>query len=315
MSVILVTGCAGFIGSHLCEALLKNGLSVTGLDNIDSYYSVKWKEENMKVLNRYPNFNFIRGSILDSGLIKDVIKDVDTVYHLAAIPGVRNSIKNPIKYCEIDVLGTIKLLDISRKNDIKKFVFASSSSVYGEVPENELPVREDRRPNPISPYGLAKYQGEEWCSMFDKTYGLKTVSLRYFTVFGPRQRPDEAFSKFIGKIMNNEAIEIYGDGEQTRDFTFVEDIVKGTILGCEKGSGIYNIGGGKRISVNEIISLIEKVMNRGISKKNIEKQMGDVTHTWSDIGKSKNELGYNPKVSIENGIRRHFDWFKNQSGY
>lgn len=309
MSNILVTGCAGFIGSHLCEKLLNQGLSVTGLDIIDPYYSIEWKENNLKVLKRYSNFNFVKGSILDSDLLNNIIKDVENVYHLAALPGVRNSIKNPIKYCEVDVLGTIKLLDVSRLSDVKKFVFASSSSVYGEVPENELPASEDRKPCPISPYGLAKLQGEEWCKMFDRTYGLKTVSLRYFTVFGPRQRPDEAFSKFISKIMRDEEIEVYGDGNQTRDFTFVTDVVEGTILACDKGNDVYNIGSGNKISVNEMVDLIEKSMNKKVKIKNIEKQQGDVTHTWSSLDRAKRELKYLPKISIEDGIKRHVEWF------
>jgi UDP-glucose 4-epimerase len=314
MSNILVTGCAGFIGSHLCETLLKQNLKIIGLDNIDPYYSSEWKENNLKILKKYPNFDFVKGSILDSKLVGNVIKKIDKIYHLAAIPGVRNSIKDPIKYCEVDILGTIKLLDASRMADIEKFVFASSSSVYGEVPENELPIKEDRELNPISPYGLAKSQGEEWCKIFERVYGLETVSLRYFTVFGPRQRPDEAFSKFISKIMREEPIEIYGDGKQTRDFTYVSDIVNGTILSCEKGRGVYNIGNSKRISVNEMISLIEKVMNKKVKTKRVEKQLGDVTHTWSSIDKSKRELGYEPKVSIIDGIKRHVEWFRGING-
>ncbi len=313
MSDILVTGCAGFIGSHLCEKLLSQDIKVTGLDNLDPYYSLDWKENNLKLLKKQSNFSFIKGSILDSNLIKDIVKNVEIVYHLAALPGVRNSIKNPVKYCETDVLGTIKLLDMCRTMDIKKFVFASSSSVYGEVPENELPVSEDRKLGPISPYGLAKLQAEEWCKMFERVYGLKTVSLRYFTVFGPRQRPDEAFSKFISRIMKDEGIEIYGDGKQTRDFTYISDIVDGTMLACEKGNGVYNIGSSKRISVNEMVALIENIMNKKARIRHIEKQQGDVTHTWSNINKAKIELGYEPKVSIENGIKKHVEWFKGVS--
>ncbi len=310
MSGILVTGCAGFIGSHLCEKLLSQDIKVTGLDNLDPYYSLDWKENNLKLLKKQSNFSFIKGSILDSDLLKNIVKNVEIVYHLAALPGVRNSIKNPVKYCETDVMGTIKLLDASRNLNVKKFVFASSSSVYGEVPENELPVNEDRKLNPISPYALAKVQGEEWCKMFEDVYGLKTASLRYFTVFGPRQRPDEAFSKFIGRIIKDEGIEVYGDGNQTRDFTFVSDVVGGTILACEKGSGVYNIGSSKRISVNQMVQMIEKVMGKKAKINHIERQQGDVTHTWSNIDKAKRELGYEPGVPIEEGIKRHVEWFK-----
>ena len=310
MSKILVTGCAGFIGSNLCEKLLGQNLSVIGLDNIDPYYSPDWKENNLKILREKPKFSFIKGSILDSEAIKKAMGDAEIVYHLAALPGVRNSIKNPVKYCETDVLGTIGLLNASRNSNVKKFVFASSSSVYGEVPENELPVKEDRKLNPISPYALAKVQGEEWCEMFKKVYGLKTTSLRYFTVFGPRQRPDEAFSKFIGRMFRDEEIEIYGDGNQTRDFTFVGDVVNGTVLACEKGNGIYNIGSSKRINVNQMVQMIENVMGKKAKIKHIERQQGDVTHTWSNIDKAKNEIGYQPKVSIEEGIKRHVEWFR-----
>lgn len=310
MNNVLVTGCAGFIGSHLCERLLEQDINVIGIDNIDSYYSMDWKKNNLEILKSNPNFEFIKGSILDSELISDVVKKVEIVYHLAALPGVRNSIINPLKYFETDVMGTIKLLDASMKSDIEKFVFASSSSIYGEVSESELPVKEDRKPNPISPYALAKAQGEKWCDMFEYLYGLKNVSLRYFTVFGPRQRPDEAFSKFIGKIIKDEEIEIYGDGNQTRDFTFVSDVVNGTILACNRGRGVYNIGSGNSISVNKMISLIENIMNKKIRTKHIERQQGDVTHTWSSIEKAKKEIGYEPKVSVEEGIKRHVDWFR-----
>lgn len=311
MTTILVTGCAGFIGSHLAETLLKRGLEVIGIDNFDPYYSIELKKRNINILEQFGNFHFMEGNISDDSVLEKLFKNhIETIYHLAASAGVRNSIKYPTEYCENDVLSTAKLLEHSKNNNIKNFVYASSSSVYGEVPENELPMSETRTPNPISPYALSKLQGEMWCQLYRELYGLNTTILRYFTVYGPRQRPDEAFTKFITKILRGETIQIYGDGEQTRDFTFVEDIVNGTILAAEKGSGIYNIGGGNRVSVNKMISVMRNVMGVNPKTTNIEKQQGDVSHTQSDIIKARNEFGYEPSVSLEDGTRRHVEWTK-----
>lgn len=310
MNNILVTGCAGFIGSHLVETLLKKGVSVTGIDSLDPYYSVDLKKRNLLALKEFGNFHLITGDISEDSILKEAFKDIEIVYHLAASAGVRNSINNPTQYCQNDVLNTARLLELSGKMDVRKFVYASSSSVYGEVPENELPMGEDRVPKPVSPYALSKFQGEMWCSLYTDLYGLKTTRLRYFTVYGPRQRPDEAFTKFITRILRGDTIEIYGDGNQTRDFTYVDDIVEGTLLAGDKGNGVYNLGGGNRVSVNDMVSVISKAMNVEPKITYMEKQQGDVLHTQADISKARKDLGYQPKVSLEEGTRRHVEWAK-----
>lgn len=305
---VLITGCAGFIGSNLAEELLKRGEEVIGIDNFEPYYSIALKKENIKILRKYKNFKFKKISVLNINSI-NFESDIDIIYHEAAIAGTRSSIKEPFKYCKIDVLGTVGVLEFARKTN-SKVVYASSSSVYGEVDYKDLPVKESRPARPISPYGLAKFQGEEWCNMFTKVYGIRTVCLRYFTVYGPRQRPDEAFMKFMIKILKNEPIEIYGDGSQTRDFTFIKDVVEGTILAGNNGNGVYNIASGKRIVLKDAIKIIKNVCKKEVKIKYIEKQEGDVTHTLGDISKAKNELGYLPKTTIEEGIKQQIDWIK-----
>lgn len=308
---VLVTGCAGFIGSHLAEALLKKGSNVIGVDNFDPYYSVELKKLNIKALKQSSRFRFIEGDIGDDRVLDKAFNGVDTVYHLAASAGVRNSLQYPVKYCNNDVLNTVKVLEWSRKNGVKKLVFASSSSVYGEVPESELPIREDKALKPITPYSLSKQQAETWCRMYSDIYGLSTVIIRYFTPYGPRQRPDEAFTKFIARILGGQPIEVYGDGRQTRDFTYIGDVVHGTILAGERGSGVYNVGAGNRISVNEMVSVISRVAGIEPKVKNIGKQQGDVSHTHADISRAKNDLGYDPRTSLEDGARKHVEWVRN----
>ena len=309
MATILVTGCAGFIGSHITERLLNDGHNVVGVDNFDDYYARKTKERNIMGFRNNTKFNFLEGSILNHTFVSKLTKkNISIVNHQAAIAGVRASIANPVKYLRTNVEGTLLLLNAFK--DVEKFVVASSSSVYGEVPEKELPVNESRELEAISPYALSKIQTEMWCDLFSRIYGTKTVSLRYFTVYGPRQRPDEALTKFIIKSLKGEPIEIYGTGEQTRDFTYVGDVVNANILTMEKGSGVYNISSGKRISVNELVKKIEEIMNKPINIKYIENQMGDVSHTLADITKARSELGYEPETTLEEGIKKHVEWVK-----
>lgn len=309
----MVTGCAGFIGSNLVEKLLTDGNDVIGIDNFDSYYPIEIKKENIKNLKRNKKFTFVKGSILDTGLIKKAIIDVEIIFHQAAIAGVRNSIKFPSKYFNINVYGTTKILELAKNVD--KFVFASSSSVYGEVDKKELPVNEKRQTNPKSPYALSKVYGEKICEMFTKKYGIKTTCLRYFTVYGPKQRPDEAFTKFLINAIRNKEICVYGDGRQTRDFTFVDDVVNANILAAKKGIGIYNIGYGKQIELNHVLRTMEEIVGKKIKRINIERHEADVSHTWADITKAKNELGYSPKIDIKDGIKKHFDWCKKNENF
>jgi UDP-glucose 4-epimerase len=247
----LVTGVAGFIGSHLAEELLHRGYSVVGIDCFTDYYPREIKETNLANLMVNENFKFIKADLLDVNF-KDL--NVDYIFHMAAQPGVRASWGKSFQvYVKDNILVTQKLLEDFLDSEIKKFVFASSSSVYGDVAE--LPIREDALPKPISPYGVTKLAAENLCHLYWKNYGIPIVSLRYFTVYGPRQRPDMAIHKFVKAMLEDKEIVIYGDGNQTRDFTYISDAVEGTILAAKSNleGEVFNIGGGSRTSVNQII--------------------------------------------------------------
>ena len=306
MPSALVTGCAGFIGSHLVEELIQRNWHVTGIDNFHPYYSKSLKEDNLKKIKDNKEFHFIEGSILSENDIQLLPLDVDHVFHFAAIAGVRNSIEHPQEYFEINVNGTSNLLNYYK--DAKKFVFASSSSVYGNLKDDEFPVEESHELNPISPYGESKKQAEKLCMNFSTEFGLKTTILRFYTVYGPRQRPDEAITKFIRLAQSGKEIEIYGDGKKERDFTFVSDIVNGIVLAAERGDGIYNLGTGKPITVNQMIETIEKAMNQKITKRYVSNPQGDVQKTHADITKAKEDLGYHPKIRFEKGIEECVKW-------
>ncbi len=310
--MFLVTGCAGFIGSHLGERLLQEGHTVQGLDNFDDYYQKNLKTTNLELLRKNKSFSFATGSITDEATLQDSVKDVTTIFHQAGMAGVRASVRNPAKYFKTNVFGTAMILDAARRVDVETVVMASSSSIYGDVSEKNLPVKETDKPNPISPYAMSKLQAENVCETFPECYGIRTVCLRYFTVYGPRQRPDEGFSKFITAGLTGEQVEIYGDGEQTRDFTYVGDIVDGNLLAAKKGSGAYNLGGGRRITVNEVLEIISSAMDKKIDKIHVAPAEGDVLHTGADITKAKLELGYEPKISLEAGIRKHVEWFRSR---
>lgn len=306
MPSALVTGCAGFIGSHIIEELIRRNWDVTGIDNFHPYYSRFLKEDNIKRIKNNKKFNFIEGSILSYNDLHRLPSDIDYVFHFAAIAGVRNSIEHPDEYFEINVKGTSNLLE-NYKN-IKKFIFASTSSVYGNLKEEEFPVNEEHKLNPISPYGESKKLAENLCLKASNDSGLRTAILRFYTVYGPRQRPDEAITKFIRLVQSNQEIEIYGDGKKERDFTFVSDIVNGSILAAEKGNGIYNLGTGKPITVNQMVETIEKVMKKFFSKRYVSSPLGDVQKTHADITKARTELGYQPHVNFEKGIEECVRW-------
>lgn len=306
----LVTGCAGFIGSHLTEKLLNRGLKVIGIDNFDDYYSPEIKRRNIKNFSENKNFRFIEADIRK---VKSIPENVDTVFHLAAICGVRNSIKNPTKYVKVNIGGTANLLELSL-NKVSQFIFASSSSVYGDKPLDKLPAKETDALNPISPYALSKLQAEELCKLFSKIYGLPVTILRYFTVYGPRQRPDEAICKFTKLLLNGKRPCIYGNGEQTRDFTHVNDIVQGTLMTDDsKSIGIFNLGSSDRISVNELVKLLKDEIETNIEPEYVDKKMGDVRHTWADISKAREAFGYKPGVEIKEGIQNFVRWFKREN--
>jgi len=302
----IVTGCAGFIGSHLVEKLLSKGWKVVGIDNFHPYYSRKLKENNLVYAKKNQNFKFFEGSILSEDDLNKLPSDVNYVFHFAAIAGVRNSLEHPDEYFEINVNGTSNLLEKFKKVD--KFVFASSSSVYGNLKPEEFPVKEDHPLNPISPYGESKKQAEALCLRYNSDFNMKVAILRFYTVYGPRQRPDEAFTKFIRLTQLGKPIPVYGDGTKERDFTFVSDIVNGAILAADKGNGIYNLGTGRPVTLSEMILSIEKSIGEKIEKNYLPSPKGDVEKTHADISKARKDLGYNPQYTLEKGIDECVQW-------
>jgi UDP-glucose 4-epimerase len=311
----IVTGAAGFIGSHLAEELLKEGKTVVGIDNFHPYYSEEIKRQNLEEVKETAEqsdgkFKFVEGSLLEDEDLEKLPSNPDKVFHNAAVAGVRNSIENPTEYAKQNILSLSKLLDSFES--IGKFMFASSSSVYGMVPEDELPVQEDRELSPIAPYPQSKKHGEEMVRLYSELYDFDYSILRYFTVYGPRQRPDEAFTKFIQMILNDEPVTIYGDGEQSRDFTYVKDIARGAIKASEKqGSDTYNIASGRRITVNEMVETLDQVMDEDVERTHIEQPEGDARHTHADPSKAKKELDFEAEKDFEEAVKECADWVKN----
>lgn len=310
----IVTGAAGFVGSHLTEELLKEGKTVVGIDNFHPYYSEKIKRQNLEEVKKTAEasegeFRFIEGSILEDEDLEKLPSDPDNIFHNAAVAGVRNSIENPTEYAKQNIVGLSKLLDYF--DSIGKFMFASSSSVYGMVPEDKLPVQEDRELDPIAPYPQSKKHGEEMVKLYSKLYDFDYSILRYFTVYGPRQRPDEAFTKFIQMILNDEPVTIYGDGEQSRDFTYVKDIARGAIKASRKeGSDTYNIASGRRITVNKMVETLAQSMDEEVEKTYVKQPEGDARHTHADTTKAKKELGFEAEKDFEEAVEECVDWVR-----
>lgn len=302
----MVTGGAGFIGSHLCERLVEKG-EVICLDNFDPYYSPQAKRKNVEPLINHQNFELIEGSILDKELLSRLFADVDYVFHDAAQAGVRISVENPGKTHEVNATGTLNVLEVAAEWGVRKVINASSSSVYGKV--SYLPFDEDHPNVPVSPYGASKLVAEHYCRVFSELHDLETVSLRYFTVFGPRMRPDLAINIFTGKALNNEPIEIFGDGEKTRDFTFIDNIVDANLRAMERGSGVYNIGGGERVNINGLAERIVRIVGSESEIFYSESVKGDAEHTWSDVSKARRELEYEPEIGLDEGLERYVRWY------
>lgn len=309
---VLVTGGAGFIGSHIVDRLLSQSCCVLAIDNFDSYYPQELKINNIRHNQNKHNFKLVRGDIRDSDLLRQILKDVDIVFHVAARPGVRGRLQDSMIYHEFNVTGTLCLLNECLNFNVKKIVYSSSSSVYGE-PEY-LPIDEKHPLNPASLYGATKLAGERYCRIFSEVYGLPIVALRYFSVFGPRQRPDEAICKFTRLILRGEKIEIYGNGEQTRDFTYIDDVVDGNMLAMNSRTtwDIFNIGGGQRLSVNELLKLLNDTCGANTVPVYSPKIVGDVAHTWANVDKATRILGYVPKVDIKTGVKKYVEWVKNE---
>lgn len=306
---ILVTGGAGFIGSHLVEYFVRlTDYQICCLDNFDTYYDPKIKKQHIEKFLKNPRFKLVNGDLRDTDLLKKNLADVDYVFHEAAQAGVSNSVKDPRKPHEVNATGTLNLLDVAKDTNIRKIINASSSSVYGKT--KYLPFDEAHPTEPVSPYGITKLMAEHYCRVFDELYGLKSVSLRYFTVYGPRMRPDLAVHIFMQKSLNNEPIVIFGDGTKSRDFTYIDDVVGANILAMNKGSGAYNIGGGHPITIGQLAKKIIEV-TKSESEILYEKNVpGDVEHTAADTRKAERELGWKPVISLDQGLENYKQWIQ-----
>jgi len=304
----IVTGAAGFIGSHLSEHLIQAGHTVVGIDVFTDYYPRNRKEQNLTTLHATDRFTLVESSLAEADWAR-LLDGVTWVFHLAAQAGVRKSWGRDFHvYTVNNVEGTQILLEACKGRPIERLVYASSSSVYGDdVP---LPMREDALPQPVSPYGVTKLSAEQLCHLYYANYGVPAVSVRYFTVYGPRQRPDMGFHKFFQSAMRNEPVSVFGDGRQTRDFTFVSDAVAATVSASTRGTpgAVYNIGGGSRIELLDVFELIGRVTGRPLRLNMIEPQAGDMRDTYADTARARAELAFAPAVTLEQGLRAQFQW-------
>lgn len=311
--MILVTGGAGFIGSHLIERLLNEGHEVLCLDNFNDFYDPKLKEQNISGVLAHPRFTLVRGDILDGRLLQDVFTEnnIGKIVHLAAMAGVRPSLASPTKYVDVDIKGTVNLMEIARKYEIKQFIFGSSSSVYGM--NKKVPFAEDDPTElPASPYATAKKAGELYCRTYHHLYGIPITILRFFTVYGPRQRPDMAIHKFTKLMLGVKPVPMFGDGSSARDYTYIDDCVDGIMAAIERPFGfeIFNIGNSVMVKLKELITLIAEKLGVNPKIEKLREQPGDVPITsCADISKARSLLGYNPKMPLEGGIERFISWY------
>jgi len=309
----LVTGAAGFIGSHLTAALLDKGASVVGIDCFTDYYPRAIKEKNLAENKLREGFRFAETRLQDADL-PALLNDVTHVFHLAAQAGVRKSWgKDFHTYTDNNIDATQRLLEACVGRPLTRFVYASSSSVYGD--NATIPMREDALPQPVSPYGVTKLSAEQLGYLYHVNHAVPATAVRYFTVYGPRQRPDMAFHKFIKAALRDEDIVLYGDGEQTRDFTFVSDAVAATIAAGERGvpGRAYNVGGGSRVSMNHVLKLIEDVAGRPLKVRREESQKGDMRDTYADTSLARKDLGFEPKVALKEGIEAEYRWLSSSA--
>ena len=305
----LVTGAAGFIGSTLAERLLADGADVVGIDCFTDYYPRPIKERNLSTALAHPRYRFVESRIQDADLAS-LLGDRTHIFHLAAQAGVRKSWGRDFAiYTVNNIEATQALLEAAcQMPALERFVYSSSSSVYGD--RVAMPMREDALPQPVSPYGVSKLAAEQLCYLYFANYGVPTVSLRYFTVYGPRQRPDMGFHKFLRATILGEAIAVYGDGDQTRDFTFVADAVAANVAAAARGvpGRVYNIGGGSRVSVNDVLAMIGRIAGRQPVTTGNPAQKGDMRHTYADTSLALADLGYAPTVGLEEGLAAEHQW-------
>jgi len=304
---VVVTGGAGFVGSNLAKKLAPNNETIV-VDDLSTGYL-----ENIQDDVDRGQIEFIKGSITDLDLLEDVFNGVDYVFHQAAIPSVLRSMKDPLRSNNVNINGTLNVLIAAQYNNVEKVVYASSSSVYGDTPT--LPKKEDMSPCPLSPYAVSKLTGEYYCQVFTGVYDLKTIVLRYFNVYGPRQDPSGDYAavipRFIMRILDDKPPVIFGDGEQTRDFSFIEDVVQANILAAEStASGVFNIAGGKRITINKLADLIMRIIGKKIDVEYKGPRPGDIRHSLADISKARDSFNYKPIFSIEKGLEETVKWFQ-----
>ncbi len=310
---VLITGGAGFIGSHLADRLLKEGHQVISLDNLDNYYDINIKKQNIAEAVQSDRYTFIEGDIRNEELLQSIFSDhrIDLVVHLAARAGVRPSIKDPKLYYDVNITGTLRILEAMKEANVRKMIFASSSSVYGnnkKVPFSE----EDNVDFPISPYAATKKACELMCYNYHHLYHFDIFCMRFFSVYGPRQRPEMAISAFTRNILNDHPIQMFGDGSSARDYTYIDDIVQGVLLSMEKlkGYDVFNIGESSTITLKGLIEAVEEAIGKKAIVHELPHQPGDVQITYADISKAKKLLGYEPSTNIVEGIRAYVKWWK-----
>ncbi|MDB2239270.1 GDP-mannose 4,6-dehydratase [Halorubrum ezzemoulense] len=313
---ILVTGGAGFIGGHLAEAFLRDGHDVTVLDNLEPFYDVRLKEHTLDIHRdvadgRAVDYRFVEGDVRDTETVRELVEDVDVVVHQAAQAGVRESVDNPRKVTDINVDGTVNLLEASKEGEVNRVILASSSSVYGKP--KSLPYTEDHPTEPVSPYGVTKLTQEHMARVYTELHGLPTVCLRYFTVYGPRMRPNMAISNFVSRCVNDEPPVIYGDGQQTRDFTYVADIVDAnrTLLESDAADGdVLNIGSSDNISIQELAETVRDQLAPEIEIEYESAREADAEHTHASVEKAAEVIGYEPSRTIAEGVGEFIEWYQ-----
>jgi UDP-glucuronate 4-epimerase len=317
MSTIVVTGGAGFIGSHLCEALLRRGDHVVAIDNLNDFYEPALKRANLALLGRQRGFRFVERDVRDRAAMAAEIDGArpDAIIHLAAMAGVRPSIENPALYADVNVMGTVSLLDAAVAARVPKFLFASSSSVYGN--NEKVPFSEDDRVDePISPYAATKKAGELIAHTYAHLHGMAVSCLRFFTVYGPRQRPEMAILKFARLILAGKPVPMFGDGSMRRDFTYIDDIIDGVVRSLDRARGyrVYNLGESRTVGLSEMIAALEKALGKKAVVQRLPEVPGDVKVTYADVSRARAELGYAPSFPLAEGLRRFAAWLREEGG-